>query len=118
MTKVQIGLGAVFGDEHLTVLDRAHRARIHIQVGIQLEDRDVVPAGFQQSPQACGHDPLADAGDDTTGDEDEFGHDLPGDSLRYLSSPLASRAPGNDPFSPLAGCATSRRFFRGSAGAA
>ena len=82
MTEVQIGLGAVFGDEHLTMLDRAHRARINVQVGIQLQDRDAVPPGFQQSPQACRHDPLADAGDDATGDEDELGHDLPGDSSR------------------------------------
>jgi hypothetical protein len=33
---VEVGLGPVLGDEHLTVLERVHRARIHVQVWIQL----------------------------------------------------------------------------------
>ena len=30
VAQIQIGLGAVLGDEHLTVLVRAHRARVHV----------------------------------------------------------------------------------------
>ena len=40
----------------------------------------MIQANLQQPAEACRHDPLANAGHHTTGDEDEFGHDLPGDS--------------------------------------
>ena len=36
MAQVQVGLGAVVGDEHLAVLEGAHGAGVHIDVGIQL----------------------------------------------------------------------------------
>ncbi|CAI8157250.1 MAG: Uncharacterised protein [Synechococcus sp. CC9902] len=90
MTEIKVGLRPVFGDEHLAVLDRAHRARINIQVWIQLQDRNVVAPGFEQPSKAGGHDAFADAGDDTTGDEDELGHVLQGDCSNYLSG---SRCP-------------------------
>ena len=80
MAQVEIGFGAVFRDEDLTMLERAHRPGIHIQVGIQLENRNVVAPRLQQPAEARRHDSLANAGHHTTGDEDEFGHDLPGDS--------------------------------------
>src|SRR5690606_17841348 len=41
VTQVQVGLGAVVGDEHLTVLERAHGARIDVDVRIQLEHGDL-----------------------------------------------------------------------------
>ena len=43
VAQIQIGFGTVLGDEHLPVLNRAHRAGIHVEVRIQLQDRDVVP---------------------------------------------------------------------------
>ena len=91
MPQIQIRFGTVLGDEHFTVLDRTHRAGIHVEVRIQLQDRDVVPPGFQQPSKACSHDPLANAGDHSTGDEDELGHGLPGDSSNYLACCLGSR---------------------------
>ena len=36
--QIQIGLGAVFSDEHLAMLKRTHRARIDVEVWIELED--------------------------------------------------------------------------------
>ena len=33
---VEVGLGAVLGDEDLAVLERVHRARIDIEIGIEL----------------------------------------------------------------------------------
>ena len=36
VTDVEIGLRAVVGDEDLAVLERVHRARIHVEVGIEL----------------------------------------------------------------------------------
>ena len=35
MSKIQICLGAVFGNKHLAVLDRVHGSRINIDVGIK-----------------------------------------------------------------------------------
>ncbi len=40
MAKVEVRLGAVRGNEYLTVLKGTHRARIHIEVGIQLDHAD------------------------------------------------------------------------------
>ena len=42
MAQVEIGFGAVFGDEDFPMLERAHRPGIHIEVRIQLEDGNVV----------------------------------------------------------------------------
>jgi hypothetical protein len=36
VAQVQVGLGAVVGDEHLAVLERGHRARVHVDVGSSL----------------------------------------------------------------------------------
>jgi len=70
---VEVGLGAVLGDEDLTVLERVHRARIDVQVRIQLLHRDPQPACHQQAPQAGGGQPFAQRGDDPSGDEYVFG---------------------------------------------
>ena len=35
MTQVQIGLRAIVGDEHLSVLKRAHGAGVHVKVGVR-----------------------------------------------------------------------------------
>ena len=75
----------VFGDEDLPMLKRAHRAWVHIQVWIELQDRNAVATRFEQATKAGGHDSFADAGDDTTGDEDELGHEPLVDSSMYPS---------------------------------
>ena len=36
MAEIEVGLGAVVGDEHLAVLGRAHRARIDVEIGVEL----------------------------------------------------------------------------------
>ena len=36
MAEVEVGLGAVVGDEHLAVLIRAHRPRIDVEIGVEL----------------------------------------------------------------------------------
>ena len=36
VAEVEIGLGAVVGDEHFAVLEGAHRARVHVEVGVHL----------------------------------------------------------------------------------
>jgi hypothetical protein len=44
MAEVEVGLGTVLGDEDLAVLERAHRAGIDVDVGIELEVGDLDPA--------------------------------------------------------------------------
>ena len=48
MAEVEVGLGAVVGDEHLAVLVRRHRARIDVEVGIELAQPHLVAARLQQ----------------------------------------------------------------------
>ena len=48
MAQVQIGFGAVIGDEHFSVLEWAHGAWIHIDIGIQLNHGDFETARLQQ----------------------------------------------------------------------
>ena len=48
MAEVEVGLGAVVGDEHFAVLGRAHRARIDIEIGVELAQADGIAARLQQ----------------------------------------------------------------------
>ena len=74
VAQVQVGLGAVVGDEHLAVLERRHRPRIDVQIGIQLDQRDLEATGFKNGSQGSRGDAFAQRGHDTAGDEDELGH--------------------------------------------
>ena len=47
VAEVEVGLGPILGDEHLAVLKRAHGARIHIDIGIQLDHGDLQATRFQ-----------------------------------------------------------------------
>ena len=40
MAEVEVGLGAIVGDEHLAVLLRAHRPGIDVDVGVEFLERD------------------------------------------------------------------------------
>ena len=71
---VEVGLGAVLGHEHLAVLERAHRARVDVQVRVELLCRDGETARLQQTTERGGHDALPQCGDDTTRDEHVLGH--------------------------------------------
>src|SRR5712691_3622984 len=67
---VEIGLGAVLGDEHLTVLERAHRARVDVQVRIELLRLHLEPACLEEPAERGGDDSLAECRDDPARDED------------------------------------------------
>ena len=45
MPDVEVGLGAVVGDEDLAVLERVHRPGVDVEVGVELLHRDPQPAG-------------------------------------------------------------------------
>src|SRR5581483_6183319 len=70
---VEVGLGAVLGDEHLAVLERAHRPRVDVDVRVELLDLHLQAARLQQAAERGGGDPLAEGRDDAAGDEDVLG---------------------------------------------
>ena len=70
VAEIEIGLGAVLGDEHLAVLERAHRAGVDVEVRVELLRLHAEPAGLQQAAERGGDDPLAERRDDAAGDED------------------------------------------------
>jgi hypothetical protein len=74
VTQIEVGLGAVLGDENLAVLEWTHRPRVDVDVGIELEVGDPDTAGFENGPQRRGGDALAQRGHDTACNEYEFGH--------------------------------------------
>ena len=85
---VEVGLGAVVGDEDLAVLERVHRPGVDVEVGVELLHRDPQPARAEQPAEAGGGEPLAEGGGDASGDEDVLGR------LRCYQegSPWAGRA--------------------------
>ena len=48
---VQIGLGAIIGDEHFTMLERVHGAGIHVQIRIQFLHHNPQSAAGKQVAQ-------------------------------------------------------------------
>ena len=60
MAQIQIGLGTILGDEHLAVLERAHGPWVHIQVGVELEHRDLEAPRFQQGAQGSRRNTFAE----------------------------------------------------------
>ena len=70
MSKVEIGLRAVIGDVDLAVLVRTHRARIDVQIGIELADAHAITARLKQCRQRRRHETLAERRDHAAGDED------------------------------------------------
>ena len=72
MAEVEVGLGAVIGDEDLAVLVGRHRARINVEVGIKLNDRDAQTARFEEEADRGGGNSLTEGGGDTTSDEYEL----------------------------------------------
>jgi len=48
MAEVEIRLGAIVGDIDLAVLIRAHRARIDVEIGVELAHADAIAARLQQ----------------------------------------------------------------------
>ncbi len=74
VAEVQVGLGAVLGDEHLTVLERAHGAGVHVDVRVELLARDLEPALLEEPADGRCRDALTEPADDAAGDEDVLGH--------------------------------------------
>ena len=59
MAEIEVGFGAVVGDENLAVLVRRHRARIDVEIGVELAQADLVAARLQQRAERRGSETLA-----------------------------------------------------------
>src|SRR4030042_4005010 len=59
MAQVEVGLRAVRGDVDFPVLEGAHRARVDVQVGVALHQRDAQPVALEEHADRRGGDPLA-----------------------------------------------------------
>ena len=88
--EIEIGLGAVLGDEHLAVLERAHRARIDVEVRIELLGLDSQATRLEQPAERRGDDALAERGHDAAGDEHVLGlllaHRAPPESVEVAEN--------------------------------
>ena len=98
MAEIQVGLGAVLGDKNLAVLKRAHRAWVHIDIGIELLGCDLQAAAFEQAAERGRRDALAEAGNHAAGHKDIFGHTIqdsfpPQKSYGCLEKNLLIRCP-------------------------
>ena len=60
MAEVEIGLAAVVGHVDLAVLIRAHRARIDVDVRVELLQRHLVAVAFEQRADRGGGETLAE----------------------------------------------------------
>ena len=74
VAEIEIRFCPVFGDENFTVLKRAHRARVNVDVGVELEIGDTDAAGGEDRGQRRGGDALPERGNDAASHENELGH--------------------------------------------
>ena len=58
MAQVEVGLGAVVGDVDLAVLERAHRARVDVDVRVELDVGDSRPRASSSAPMEAAARPL------------------------------------------------------------
>ena len=93
VAEVEVGLGAVVGDEDLAVLVRAHRARIHVDIRIELEDGDLQAARLEDASDAGGGDAFAKRGGHASGHKDILRHGScpPGGFSDVTGRPLTRR---------------------------
>ena len=71
--EVEVGLAAVVGDEHLAVLEGVHRARVDVDVRVELDHRDAQAATLEQPAERGGGESLAERRGHSAGDEDVLG---------------------------------------------
>ena len=60
VAKIEIGLGAVVGDEHLAVLIGAHGSGIDIEIGVKLAQTHAEPTRLEQRTERRRGKPLAE----------------------------------------------------------
>ena len=74
MAEIEIGLGAVVGDEDLAVLGRTHRAGIDVEIGIELAQPHGIAARLQQRAERRRSQAFAKRGNHAAGNENIASH--------------------------------------------
>lgn len=74
MAEIEVGLCAIIRDKDLTVLVRAHRTRIDVDVRIEFLDRDLDSPALEETAERCGRDALAQGRNNATGNENILCH--------------------------------------------
>ena len=74
VAQVEVGLGAIVGDEDFAVLVGRHGARIDVDVRVELEHGDREAPALEQPADACGGDAFAQRGGDASGHKDILRH--------------------------------------------
>ena len=99
MAEIEIGLGPVVGHEDLAVLVGRHRARIDVEIGIELLDARAVAARLQQGSQSRRRDAFAKRGNHAASNEYISRHGSQGltPALRFRQR----KNPGCQPFHRL-----------------
>ena len=87
MAQIEVGFGPVGGNEYFAVLERTHGARIDIEVGVELDHRDLEAAGFEDGAERGGRYALAQRRNDAASHENIAGH---GTHLRRPTAPYPS----------------------------
>ena len=72
MPEVEVRLRAVVGHKHLPVLNGIHRARVNVQIRVQLHNGDLQTAVNQKPAEGSRRNALAEAGHHAAGNEDVF----------------------------------------------
>ena len=52
MAQIEIGLRPVIGDVDLAVLERGHRPRIDVEIGVELAQTHAIAACLQKRPES------------------------------------------------------------------
>ena len=74
VTEVQIRFRSVVRHIDFPMLIGIHRARIDVDVGIELEERDLQPPAFEQVADRGRGEPLPQGGDHSARDKNELAH--------------------------------------------
>ena len=74
MAEVEISFGTILGHIYLTVLIRAHGARIDVDVGIEFDEGDFEAARFKNRGERGGGDAFSEGRHHPAGHEHVFGH--------------------------------------------
>ena len=90
--EVEVGFRPVLGDEHLAVLERAHGARVHIDIGVELDHADLEPAALEDRAQAGRGEALPQRGHHATGHEHKSRHWNPRRRSKRREFSLVERA--------------------------
>src|SRR6185312_4014878 len=60
VAEIEIRFGAVIGHENFAMLERAHRARVDVEIRIELLERNRQPAAFQKAADRRRRDAFAE----------------------------------------------------------